>query len=91
MLVARELDSACEESVAFAKALPPRRLLRRALQRIHGFEHGRRDGAACDLACEPARLFEVVGDDLDELVLSAGKRADPGGEPLVESDPAAFR
>ena len=85
LLVADELERARVVAVGLADALAPLRLLGGAHQRLDRALDRRRRLAAADLAAELARLLEVVGDDLDELVAGAGMRCEPVDEADVEA------
>ena len=60
-------------AVRLAQALAPLGAAGCVRERRGGLRDRRLDRAARDLAGEPARLLEVPGDDLDELVGAAGR------------------
>src|SRR3989442_12836154 len=81
---AQHVERSRVEAFGLAEALAALRSLARARQRLRSGGHRRDDRRPPDLAHEPARLFEVIRDDLDVLILRAGERGDPSGDPGVE-------
>ena len=77
MLVEEEVEGARVVAVGLAKALTALRPPRGVRERIGRLPDWWLDRAACDLPLQPARLFDMPGNDLDELVGAAGKKRHP--------------
>ena len=92
LLLADEVERTRVIPVCLADSLAPLRLLGGTHECIDRALDRRRRVAPPHLASELARLFEVVGDDLDELVslARAGTRGEPVDEPDVEGRAAAL-
>src|SRR3954451_2213097 len=84
LLVVDEVECAKVEAIGLPHALAPLGLLRGTDERPYRVLDGRRLGRARHRARDQTCLFEVVGDELRELVSLAGKAVDPAREPAVE-------
>ena len=89
-VVGNEVECPRVKTLGFACAFAPLRLLRSPRQRLDRPLDRRRLRCALDLEREPARLLEVVREDLDELVLRR-QCGDPVREPHVKPGPPALR
>ena len=88
---AEQLERASVESLGLSVALAALGFLGGAHERSHGVRHRRRHVRSRHLAGQQARLLEVVGDDLDEVLAHRAQRGDPLGEAHVQARAASLR
>ena len=91
MRVAKHVERARVVPLCLVEAFPPLGAPRRVRKRSGRLQEWRLDRAAGHLAGEAARLLEMPGDDLDELVGASGQDRHPVGEADMELGASAFR
>ena len=91
MLVAKHVERPRVVPLCLVEAFSPLGATGGVRERFGGLQQRRLDRAARDLAGQAARLLEVPGDDLDELVGASRQDRHPVGEADVELRASAFR
>src|SRR5439155_8057023 len=81
---AQHIERSRVEAFGLAEALAALRSLARTRECLRRGGHRRDHRRPPDLAHEPARLLEVIRDDLDVLILRTGESRDPSGDAGVE-------
>src|SRR5438128_1380243 len=81
---AQHIERSRVKAFGLAEALAALRSLARTRERLRCGGHRRDHRRPPDLAHEPARLLEVIRDDLDVLILGTAESGDPVGDAGVE-------